>query len=82
VSIIARVIGRPLRIEEMSQEEARREWHSDRPAWVVNMLLDAWAAAIGQPAHVTSTVEDITGMPARTFVEWAADHAIEFRPGS
>ena len=31
------------------------------PVFVVNMLLDAWAAAIGQPALVTSTVAEITG---------------------
>ena len=49
------------------------------PAFVVNMLLDAWAAAIGQPAFVTSTVAEITGAPARTFRDWATDHAAEFR---
>jgi hypothetical protein len=48
-------------------------------ASVVNMLLDAWAAAIGQPALVTSTVAQITAAPARTFRDWAADHAAEFR---
>jgi hypothetical protein len=45
----------------------------------VNMLLAAWAAAIGQPAHVTSTVEEITGAPAKTFLDWATDNAAEFR---
>jgi hypothetical protein len=34
------------------------------PAVIVNILLDAWAAAIGQPAFVTSTVAEITGAPA------------------
>ena len=43
------------------------------------MLLDAWAAAVGQPALVTSLVNEITGAPARTFREWAADNAAEFR---
>jgi hypothetical protein len=42
------------------------------------MLLDTWAAAIGQPAFVTSTVAEITGVTARTFLEWAIDHAAEF----
>jgi uncharacterized protein YbjT (DUF2867 family) len=79
VSTIARAIGRSLRIEEMSPEEARREWLPIMPASVVNMLLDAWAAAIGQPALVTPTVAEITGSPARTFFEWARDHAAEFR---
>lgn len=78
MSTIGRVIGRSLRIEEMSPDEARREWATLMPASVVNMLLDAWAAAIGQPAQVTSTVAEITGVPARRFRDWATDHAAEF----
>ena len=80
VSIIGRAIGRSLRIEEISPDEARRELLRIGPLPAVNMLLDAWAAAIGQPAHVTSTVTEITGTPAKTFLEWATDHAAEFRP--
>jgi uncharacterized protein YbjT (DUF2867 family) len=79
VSAIGRVIGRSLRIEEMSPDEARRELLTIGPLVAVNMLLAAWAAAIGQPAHVTSTVEEITGAPAKTLLEWATDNAAEFR---
>src|SRR5262249_35678880 len=79
VYTIGSVIGRSLRIEEISPDEARRELLAIMPAFIVNMLLDAWAAAIGQPALVTSTVAEVTGGPARTFLEWAADHAAEFR---
>jgi uncharacterized protein YbjT (DUF2867 family) len=79
VSTIGRVIGRSLRIEEMTPEEARRELLTIGPLVAVNMLLAAWAAAIGQPAHVTSTVEEITGVPAKTFLDWATDNAAEFR---
>ena len=79
ISTIGRVIGRSLRVEEMSPDEARRQWLPVWPAPVVNMLLDAWAAAVGQPAFVTSTVEQITGTPARTFFDWASDHAADFR---
>ena len=49
------------------------------PAFVIEMLLDAWAAAIGQPAFLTSTVAEITGAPARTFIDWATDYAEQFR---
>ena len=73
VSIIGRVIGRSLQIEEISPEEARQELH------IPAVLLDAWGAAIGQLAFVTSTVADITGRPARTFLDWATDHVAEFR---
>lgn len=79
IATIGRVIGRSLRIEEMSPDEARREWLPIMPESVVNMLLDAWAAAIGQPAFVTSTVAEITEKPARTFLDWARDHAGEFQ---
>ncbi len=79
VSTIGGVIGRPLRIEEISPDEARRELLRIGPLPAVNMLLDAWAAAIGQPAHVTSTVAEITGAPAKTFLEWATDNAAEFQ---
>jgi uncharacterized protein YbjT (DUF2867 family) len=79
VSTIGDVIGRPLRMEEISPDEARRELFRLMPALAVNMLLGAWAAAIGQPALVTSTVAEITGAPARTFRDWAIDHAAEFR---
>ena len=79
MSTIGSVIGRSLRIEEMMPDEARRELLRIEPLHAVNMLLNAWAAAVGQPAHVTSTVAEITGMPARTLVDWATDNAGEFR---
>jgi uncharacterized protein YbjT (DUF2867 family) len=79
LSTIGRAIGRSLRIEEMSPEEARREWLPTWPEPVVNMLLNAWAAALGQPAYVTSTVADVTGVPARTFLEWATAYAAQFQ---
>jgi len=50
------------------------------PAFVLNMLLDAWAAAAGQPAFVTPTIAEITGAPARTFRHRANDHAHKFQP--
>jgi uncharacterized protein YbjT (DUF2867 family) len=79
ISTIGSTIGRSLRIEEMSPEDARQEWLTAMPAFAVNMLLDAWAAAIGQPAFVTSTFAEITGAPPRTFRTWATDHAADFR---
>jgi uncharacterized protein YbjT (DUF2867 family) len=80
VLTIGRAIGRSLRVEEISPDEARSELLPVLGSLTfVNMLLNAWAAAIGQPAFVTSTFEELTGTPARTFLEWATDHAAEFR---
>jgi uncharacterized protein YbjT (DUF2867 family) len=78
IEIIGRAAGRPAEVEELTPEEAARELGFPPP--VIRMLMDAWAAALGQPAVVTSTVAEVTGRPARTFAEWAADHAAAFRP--
>jgi uncharacterized protein YbjT (DUF2867 family) len=79
VRIIGEAIGRPLRYEEMSPEEARREMAITMPAAIVEMLLNAWPATLGKPAPVTSAVAEITGVAARSFREWVVDHAVEFR---
>jgi len=77
---IGDVLGRPVRLEELSPEQFRRETAGRWPAPVVDMLLAAWGATMGVPAYVTSTVADVLGRPARTFRQWVADHADAFRP--
>jgi len=78
VRTIGSVIGRPLRFEELSSEEFRREAEGTWPPGVADMLLNAWQAALGRPAYVTSTVKEILGSPPRTFEQWAVDHAAAF----
>jgi uncharacterized protein YbjT (DUF2867 family) len=79
IETIGRALGRSLHAVDLSPDEARRELQM--PPVVVSMLLDAWAAALGQPAFVTATVAEVTGKPARTLLEWATDHAAAFRSG-
>ena len=81
VDAIGDVISRPLHYEELSPEEFRREAAGTWPNGVAEMLLGAWRAALGRPAFVTSAVQEILGSPARTFREWATDHAGAFAPG-
>ena len=78
VHAIGEAIGRPLRFEELSPDQFRRETAGTWPPQVVEMLLAAWGAALGHPAFVTSTVAEVTGMPARTFANWAIDNAAAF----
>jgi uncharacterized protein YbjT (DUF2867 family) len=77
VSIIGDVLGRQVTFEELSPDEFRSETQGSWPPPVVDMLLDAWAATMGRPAFVTSTVSDILGS-ARSFRQWVADHADAF----
>ena len=78
LAIIGDAIGRPLVFDEVSPETARREAIATWPARAADMLLSAYAAAVDRPALVTSTIEEVTGTPARTFREWAIDHATDF----
>ena len=78
VGAIGQAIGRPLRFAELSPDEFRRETAGVWPAGVADMLLGAWRATLGQRAFVTSAVQEIVGSPARTFSQWAADHAAAF----
>jgi uncharacterized protein YbjT (DUF2867 family) len=79
VRILGDAIGRSLRYEEIPPEAVRREIAALFSPPIADMLLNAFAAWNGKVAPVTSTVEEITGVPARTFHDWALDHAAKFR---
>lgn len=79
VCTIAAVVGRPVRFEEMSEQEARDEL---RAAGYAEEDIDGLIALGADPparvGTVTSTVEEVTGRPARTFREWVEEHAGAF----
>ncbi len=77
--MIGEAIGHPLRFEELSPDAARQDVLSNWPPAIATMLMDAYGAAVGRPAYVTTTVLDVTGAPARRFRDWAMDHAAEFK---
>jgi uncharacterized protein YbjT (DUF2867 family) len=77
VRVIGDVIGREIPFVDLSPDEFR----SEATAWppdVLDMLLAAWGATMGIPAHVTSTVFDIVGSPPRSFRRWVTDNAAAF----
>jgi uncharacterized protein YbjT (DUF2867 family) len=78
VDAIGAAIGRTLRVEELSPDEFQRETAGVWPDGVAEMLLAAWRATLGRPAFVTSAVQEILGVPARTVSVWAADHSTAF----
>lgn len=82
VDVIGDVLGRRIDFEEMTPDEFRSLSEGTAPSTVVDMLLSAWNAAVGQPAHVTTAVADILGTVPRTFREWAVDHAKAFTEGA
>ncbi|MBF8191183.1 NmrA family NAD(P)-binding protein [Nonomuraea sp. K274] len=80
VRLIGAAIGRELRFDEQPREEAREQMVA---AWgapeFVDQALDHWARIVDEPEPVVPTVREVTGRPARTFLEWARDHAADFR---
>ena len=81
VSVIGDALGRRIVCEEMTPDEFRSLSRGTAPDSVIDMLLDAWSAAVGQPAYVTTAVADILGTAPRTLREWATDHATAFTAG-
>jgi hypothetical protein len=49
------------------------------PPFAAEGILRQWTAGNGIPAPISVIVAKITGSPARTFAQWAADHADDFR---
>ncbi|MFF8971298.1 SDR family oxidoreductase [Streptomyces sp. NPDC014995] len=77
---IGEAIGRPVRYEELAPDVAREQMIRNQvPADFADMLLSFQAGLVGVPAEVSATVEEVTGHPARTLGQWAADHAADFR---
>jgi uncharacterized protein YbjT (DUF2867 family) len=80
VRLIGAATGRPLRWEELTRSDAR-------PGLVAMFgdesfadgALDTWEGFVTTPERVTTTVAEITGVPARSFRQWATDHADEFQ---
>jgi uncharacterized protein YbjT (DUF2867 family) len=80
VAAIGNALGRPLRYQEIPPEVARQAMVAHGFAEpFVTALLALQAAAVGTPAVTTGEVDKILGRPARTFAEWATDHAADFQ---
>jgi uncharacterized protein YbjT (DUF2867 family) len=74
VQAIGATLGRSLRWVELPPDAIR-----DQLGGVPDTALETWASFVSKPEIVTSTVEDLTGRPARPFDLWARDNADAFR---
>jgi uncharacterized protein YbjT (DUF2867 family) len=76
--ILGDALGRPVVFEELPAEVARQAMSAYVPPPILDGILGHWAASVGRTAVTTADVEKVTGHPARTYREWASDHAAEF----
>jgi uncharacterized protein YbjT (DUF2867 family) len=78
VRAIGAAIGRELRVEEQSTDSARRRYEAVLGAEYADGALVYWASLVDAPERATGDVETVTGRSARTFAQWARDHAADF----
>jgi len=80
VRIIGEEAGHPVRWQELPPAQATDQLAA---AWgdraFAEHAMASWARMAAEPEPVTSVVAEVTGVPARTFREWARDHRDEFR---
>lgn len=84
VRLIGAALGEDVRFEEHDPAQAREQWIQDGyPATFVDWMFGVWAESARDPAPVNeewaAVVPRLTGRPARTFGQWAVDHAASFR---
>jgi uncharacterized protein YbjT (DUF2867 family) len=79
VAVLAEVLGRDLSFEGQSDAEARAEMSAAMPAEYVDAFFSFFADGKLDESQVRPTVQEITGMPPRSFENWARTHADSLR---
>ncbi|MGW0191070.1 NmrA family NAD(P)-binding protein [Streptomyces sp. NPDC003362] len=79
VAAIAAARGREIALVELTEEQAVARWRGEgRPEEVIGFLLEMYGDTPEVGRTVVDTVEKVTGRPARTFAQWATEHADAF----
>jgi len=79
VAILAQVLGRELRFEGETNEEARAKMSAAMPAEYVDAFFRFFVDGDLDESDVLPTVEEVTGTPPRNYEAWARAHADAFR---
>ncbi|MFC9503348.1 NAD(P)H-binding protein [Streptomyces sp. NPDC057002] len=80
VAAVAAAAGREIALVELTEEQAVAQWRAAYlPEDVIGFLLEAYGNTPEVGRTVSGTVEKVTGRPARTFAQWAGEHADVFR---
>lgn len=78
VGILGAALERPLTIEDLDPQPVLEQMSQFMDPEFVAALFGLMAQTVGKPAPVNGVVEQITGHPARTYAQWAADHRADF----
>jgi uncharacterized protein YbjT (DUF2867 family) len=79
--IIGEVTGRPVRFDELSEQQVRADMAAQGvAAEVADFVIGYESSPPPEAALVLPVVEQVTGRPPRSFADWVGEHADEFRP--
>jgi uncharacterized protein YbjT (DUF2867 family) len=78
VAILGRVLGRELRFEPQSDDEARAEMSASMPAEYVDAFFNFFADGRLDESQVLPAVRELTGREPRSFESWVRDNADQF----
>ncbi|MEV5719626.1 NAD(P)H-binding protein [Amycolatopsis mediterranei] len=78
-AVLADVLGRPLRVEELSPAQAAERMTTlGWPPEVPPEILRSIERTTREPSVVTDVVREVTGHAPRTFRQWVEDHRADF----
>ena len=78
VRILGAALGRELRLEALSDADAREKMSAEMPAEYVDAFFDFYVDGNLDESQVQPTVEAVLGRAPRSFEQWAAAHADAF----
>ncbi|WP_433333321.1 NAD(P)H-binding protein [Spirillospora sp. CA-294931] len=79
IGVLSAALGREIEYVELTEEQARERMRAAGHSEDMVDFVVGWHADPPPMGYtVTSTVEDVTGRPARSFAEWAKEHAARF----
>jgi uncharacterized protein YbjT (DUF2867 family) len=80
IAILSEAVGKPMRIEEQTQAEARQAMLAiGADPTLAESSVAYWASLVTNPEPVTTTVPTLLNRPALPYRSWAQEHAPEFR---
>jgi uncharacterized protein YbjT (DUF2867 family) len=79
VAILGAVLGRDLRWDGWTDEQARAELEAQMPREYVDAFFEFFVGGIVDETTVQPTVPELLGRPARSFGDWATANADAFR---
>jgi uncharacterized protein YbjT (DUF2867 family) len=75
VGVVAEVLGRDLRFEPVSNDDARADMSRNMPAEYVEAFMSFFAEGTVDETTVWPTVEQVTGRPAGSYERWVRANA-------